>query len=631
MPSRAASLSLLLTINILSGLAPTGSAIPVPGSVLERDSGTPIPGARVRVQTAPTHVVTDASGGFVIDLEVGVPVNVVAAKEGYYNGGLDGGFYTPQDPPAPAILILDPIPAEPVLENPFNHPSEGLSCGFCHASFYSQWFGSGEDRPSRHSTAGQNTWVRDLYDGSGTGGGLAQPGYVFKRDSTSVAAGSPYTTGLCAECHLPMLTSLIPEGTSPENRTELADATADSPQGSLERLAHDFGVSCDVCHKMEKVEQDNGKLGRTAFFGKAKLRATATDLQYGPLDDVTARTANLMRASYNPLHTQSLVCAPCHEYNMDHDFDGDFDDEGSPPGQTTYSEWLGSAYAEEGITCQNCHMPPAENPDSLGFGGPVREATQIHNHAFEGTTLPFLQAATNLVLAASRVNNELRARVEVRNIGAGHNFPTGFTTRNVILAVTATTNIGEPVSWVPNGTDLVPDWGGVGPDENDYGNRPGRGFARVLYGRGDVEGTTKERVVFIDALGEASNTTIPPGGLDRSRYVFDLNTAQGQLAIVEAKLVYRRMWKDVVEIKGWTLDAQGYPYGDVLAHTATAEVVIASPTVDIFPNGQVDPFDLHAFLEDRSGVRNHLTDFDGANGEDIRDLFYLARRWYGAP
>ncbi len=631
MPTRIDSPYPLICALLLVGLCQTSHPIPVPGRVLIRGGETPIPGARVRVQTAPDHVVTNASGEFVIDLAVGVPVNLVAGKEGYYNGGLDGGFYTPQDPPALATLVLDPIPSEPSLADPFNRPFVGLSCDFCHASFYSQWFGSGSDRPSRHATAGKNTWVRDLFDGSGTGGGLAQPGYVFKRDSSSVAAGSPYTTGLCAECHLPVLSALVPEGTTPGNRIEMSDALPSAPQGSLERLAHDLGVWCEVCHKLETVQQQNGGLGRTGFFGKARLRAAAKDLQYGPMDDNSVFIFGIMRVAYNPIHTQSLICATCHEYNMDHDFDGDFDDPGSPSGQSTYSEWLASSFADSGITCQNCHMPPAEAPDGIGFGGPVRDATQIHDHSFEGTTLPFLQAAASLVLEASRLNNHVQARVDVRNIGAGHRFPTGFAARNVILAVTATTNIGESVSWISGETDLVPDWGGVGSDENDYGNKPGRGFARVLYGRGEIEGTTKERVLFIDALGEVRNTTLPPGGLDRSRYVFNLDDVQGQLATIEAKLIYRRMWKDVVETKGWTLDAQGYPYGDVLVHIASSEIAIASPTVDIFPNGQVDPRDLHAFLEDRGGVKNHLTDFDGANGEDIRDLFHLARRWYGGP
>jgi hypothetical protein len=377
---------------------------------------------------------------------------------------------------------------------------------------------------------------------------------------------------------------------------------------------------------MENVEQANGLLGRTGFFGKAAIKRTDRALQFGPLDDANFMAQPVMRTAFNNLHRSSLLCAACHEYNMDHNFDGDFDDPGSPPGQTTYSEWLNSTYAASGITCQDCHMAPDGVLTQIGFGGPVRSATEIHNHRFEGTTLPFLQAAVSLVLQASRTGGELDARVDVMNVGAGHNFPTGFSTRNVILAVTATTELGETLSWLDPGTDLVPDWGGVGPDANDYGLKPGRGFARVLYGRGAIEGTTKERVIFIDALGEKSNSTIPPGGIDRSRYRFDLSGLAGHTVTVEARLLYRRMWKDVVDIKGWTLDGQGKPYGDVLVRSARFP-----DSCDLIASGRCDAADLIAFLRDHGGIEDYPTNFDGANGEDALDLFFFASRWYRGP
>jgi hypothetical protein len=388
---------------------------------------------------------------------------------------------------------------------------------------------------------------------------------------------------------------------------------------------------------MEKVAQANGGLGRTGFMGKAAIRATDSSLQYGPLDDAAIFAPPVMRPALNRLHSESLLCAPCHEYNMDHDFDGDFDDPGSPPGQTTYSEWENSAYAAQGITCQSCHMATDGNADQIGFGGPLRSPTQIHNHRFEGTTLPFLESAAELVLSASRVEGEIRVRADVRNTGAGHHFPTGFTTRNVILAVTATTESGGMLNWIAENTDLVPSWGGVGPEDNDYGLKPGRGFARVLYGRGEIEGTTKERVIFIDALGEKSNTTIPAGGMDRSRYRYSVAGVTDESVIVQARLIYRRMWKDVVVIKGWTVDGQGNPYGDVLIESASEAVMIGAdvtptPTAvpatgDLIADGRYDALDLIAYLRDRAGNEDYDTDFDGQDGENSMDLLWFSTRW----
>ena len=436
---------------------------------------------------------------------------------------------------------------------------------------------------------------------------------------------------------------------------------------------------------MESVAQANGQLGRTGFFGKALLRATDTTLQFGPLDDAVIHIEPMMRAAYNPLHSSSLLCAACHEYNMDHDFDGDFDESGSPPGQTTYSEWLASPYALAGIGCLDCHMKSDQNLEQIGVGGPFRPASQVHNHRFEGTTREMLESAVDLVVDASRVGEELHARVEVINSGCGHSFPTGFTTRNAILSVTATTQLGETLNWIVEGTDLVPEWGGTGTEPDDYGLTPGRGYARVLYGRGDVEGTTRERVIFIDALGEKSNTLIPAGGVDVSRYRFNLTGIQGQAAVVQARLIYRRIWKDVVVAKGWTLDGQGNPYGDVLVKTAVAPVALvdpptptptptvtetpaSTPTVtetgtptssptgtetdtpsstatetitpsptakpdspDLVQDGKCDALDLLALLRDRQAIQDYPTDFDGEDGEDLKDIFYFARRWQAPP
>ncbi len=643
-------------IVVFISMVPPANSVPVSGVVRSKADQSPIAGAEVRVESATQGVVASMSGTFSIDLPAGIMVTLAAGKFGFINSSIR---LTPSANSAPVVIRLEPLASGPPLSNPFHDPS--VACTYCHAYYYEGWSGAGSGVASRHATAGSNTWVRDLVDGSGTGGGLGQPGYVFKRDSTSLAAGNPYTTGLCAECHLPLLSSLLPEDTPAGARVDLSDAAASSPEGSLERLAYDAGVACEVCHKTESVQQANGEFGRTGFFGKAKLFANDDGVQFGPLPDSDVDIPHIMRAAYNPLHTESRLCAACHEYRMDHDFDGDFDEAGSPPGQTTYSEWLSSSYAQRGVTCQKCHMSPDGDQVDIGVGGPSRSPSQIHNHRFEGATLSRLQRAADVILDATAVAGALQVQAEVRNVGAGHNFPTGFTTRNVILAVTATTNLGQSLVWSSSGTDLVPAWGGVGDEANDYGLKPGRGFARILYGRGEVEGTTQERVIFIDALGEVSNTAIPPKGKDVSHYLFSLEGIPGDIVTVTATLVYRRVWKDLAEEKGWTLDGQGQPYGDLLVEqvhlvvpinhqiepTPTSTQVEPTPTptlaeptptptrhpdsCDLVVDGRADAKDLIAYLRDRAGVEDFPTDFNGKNGEDVADLFEFAQFWYQPP
>jgi len=633
-------------------LSESAYAVQVMGVVREQGTAAPIEGARVREQLSDNVVLTDETGAFSIELDLDAFVVLTAAKEGFYNDSPIPPAILVADPPDPVTIELEAIPDTPDLENPFLDPRDGATlCMTCHVTAFNDWAGDGFSAPSRHSTAGQNTWVRDLVDGSGTGGGLSQPGYVFKRDSTTLALGR-YQTGLCAECHLPGLSSLLPDDTPEAARVEMSDATPGSTEGSLARLAHDSGVFCGICHKMESV---NDNFGRTGFFGttqfapNAILRKTDTALQFGPLDDGVIRFPGQMSAAFNSLHADSRQCAPCHEYNMDHDLDGDFDDEGSPPGQSTYSEWLASSYAVPGEgfkSCQNCHMVSPEEFAQICLGGNFREGSQTHSHRFEGTTLPFLQAAVDLILEASQEGDELVARVDVTNSGAGHHFPTGVSIRNAILVVTAETPGKQPLDWITPGTNLVPDWGGTGNDPNDYGGQPGRGFAKVLRGRnsGDL------RVLFIDAIALEENTQIPAGGTDQSRYRFDVSGLADETATVEARIVYRRAWKDLADAKGWTFDGQGNPYGDVLVKSVTAQVALVTvptptPTTvptptptptstpvpdscDLIVDNRCDAHDLIAFLRDRRGLDDFMTDFDGNEIEDLGDLYIFSSQWY---
>lgn len=544
-------------------------AAPTSGRIVEAETQIPIEGAVVRVQATAPFAVTDSNGGFTLEISDRPFFILTAAKEGYINNASYSGVVGATD----ITIELTPVPAERIEGVPPYSPP--IACAGCHLVQSAEWSGGDSSRPSRHATAGRNLWVRDLYDGSGTPGGEA--GYVFVRDSPilsdEVNPSGLHRSGLCAECHLPSLAALseIP-GT-----LKLSDATAESVEGSPERDAYENGIFCAVCHQIAEV---NDNLGRTAFFGNIEPTLGDPGLQYGPLDDAVIDIPLQMRASFNPLFKDSKMCAGCHEYNMDHDFDDDFEEPESPPGQNTYSEWLGSAYAVEGEnfkSCQDCHMPPAQGDPAVicVFGGPTRDASAGHSHRFEGTTLPYLQAAVEIVVDAVRDGGQVHAKVDVSNVGAGHDFPTGVTVRNAMLIVRARTTSGDQLPPLA-GTSLIPDWGGVGDDPNDYGGTPGRGYAKILRSHDD-----RERVLFIDAVELVSNTRIPAMETDSSEYFFDLSGFEGEEIHVTAKIIYRRAWKDLAETKGWIggLDAQGYPYeGDVHVKSATVALGVDTPT-----------------------------------------------------
>lgn len=97
-----------------------------------------------------------------------------------------------------------------------------------------------------------------------------------------------------------------------------------------------------------------------------------------------------------PEFSQSEFCASCHQFA---------DDGPRTAGklrENTYQEWLASGYAEQGVQCQNCHMPDRQ-------------------HQWQGIHSPEMvkqAVTTDLQLADGLLQGQ------VTNSGVGHFFPT---------------------------------------------------------------------------------------------------------------------------------------------------------------------------------------------------------------
>jgi hypothetical protein len=106
----------------------------------------------------------------------------------------------------------------------------------------------------------------------------------------------------------------------------------------------------------------------------------------------------------------SAACATCHQLTW----------EGADqPFYDTYREWEGSAYAEAGVRCQDCHMPAR-----AGMATASRFAA-TPGHDF---TAEIGRAVSVLVkLQAPEIQRGQATPVEItiQNTGAGHHFPTG--------------------------------------------------------------------------------------------------------------------------------------------------------------------------------------------------------------
>jgi len=501
----------------------------VSGTVRQEGSNTPIAGALVSVQATGTRVATAADGTFLIPGVTG-PVVLVAAIHGSYNEAL------PVTAPATGIdLFLEPVLVEDDASYQWFDPQD---CGACHPDQYAQWNGSPMQK------GGLNTWVYDIYDGSGTPGGLG--GFVYERDSVH-ALHNPHSE--CAACHQPM-----PWIEQPGIPMLPLDAITAG-------MAH--GISCEVCHKVAAVDPMNinfpGVVPEATTFIRPSL---GNQVQFGMLGDASYSLPGVMRPAYNP-QLAAEVCGLCHQDKNDPDEDGDFEEANGVISEPTYWEWKNSPYGDLQSpfyrSCVDCHMPPAGPDQACNFLVPplLRDPSTIRTHDIRGTTPEFLENSVSLSLATQVVGNQLVADVTIVNDQVGHHVPTGVTVRNMILIVEAR-RVEDGLSLLHTGSQTVHPLGGVGdPAQGYYAGLPGKLFAKV-----NAAASGQSPTFFTDAVTIVFDSRIEPLATDVTSYPFLLPAGGGTLE-VRARVIYRRAWRAIVDAKGWTEDGHGNPLGDV--------------------------------------------------------------------
>lgn len=512
----------------------------ISGFVLEDGTDAPIAGARVHIQADPASpvVLSAADGSFTLPVSPAGLVTVTAAVEydaqATTNFASAGALASDGQTGVQIRLLRIPDVDDPNYQSWVPLVAD---CGNCHEEQLHQW------QQSVHATAGDDSWVRDLYSGDGTAGG--SDGYVF------IESHDPDESGFCAACHTPMADVFDP------GNVKFNEVTSSA---ALE------GVSCVACHQVDMV---NGNVSAIHYLGNSSYRfpddlfIPTSQFVWGPLDDISFGG---MKASYAPVFRQSLFCASCHEYNRPNT---------SVPGQTTYSEWLASPFAVPGAGfrgCQDCHMPEEEGPgylvDPIG-NPPLRPAEQRHRHEMIGTTPETLQDAISLATTVSESGGRIVVSSQVSNHGSGHAFPAGVSIRNAVLVISATWN-GMPLVQVDGPT--IPFWGDdnvPGKQPGDVAGEPGQGFARVLAGRINDQGPVMRPVLFIDGESVDAETRIPSGATDTTEAEFAVPgpAEPGEVVVVEARLIYRRAWRALAVTKGWEMTPQGGPVEIEVAQT----------------------------------------------------------------
>lgn len=514
-----------------------------------QDENGPLAGASVRVQTTDYQTTTAEDGSFTLEVfKTTAPVTVVAWSKGYFFG------WTTAVPGQDPVTIT--LRRHHRTDNLDYEWDPSANCGQCHTA-YVEW------QADAHGQSAQNHRFITMYKGTDVEGNrspssdygagfpkpadLSQPyfGPGFKVDF-------PDRDGNCASCHTPLASKLPTtnscgwSGCHSYLTTERSDEIPASvvPVGLTGVAAE--GISCDFCHKIGRVRlKDDTGLPDQELTGILSLSiyrpGPEEKLLFGTVDDV-ARDAD----SYLPLQEESAFCAGCHY--------GVFS---NTVIYNSFGEWLESPYSDPktGRTCQDCHMPvvqsnyslfPEESPTpERGFfvfpsqGGLYRDPNQIHNHRMPGANdEEFLQSAVTMTTTGHIAGDEVQVSISITNDGAGHHVPTGIPLRHLILVVWASDANGQPLP-LDDGS-ILPGWTG------NYAGLPGVSYAKILKDAltGEIPSAAHWRLLSIE-----SDNRIPALATDVSQYTFAA-PSEGTV-IVEAKLLYRRAFQQLMEWKGW--------------------------------------------------------------------------------
>jgi hypothetical protein len=524
--------------------------------------GRPMAGVTVSIQTTSCEVTTGPDGEFTIKgFKPNFYIPVTAWADGYYIGGktvfpwekvviLSVSPYSITNNPSYS-WISPQVKARPVMEDYFIEnilplgakisfrkvflPSTGqfnLGCADCHnGPVYDQY------AADAHALGTKNFRFMTMYNGTDVKGHkspLTRYGasrdygtFPLPPDSSQPWFGPgfkldfPDQAGNCATCHMPG------EAIDDPLNTDINQIPPTAVQGT----------HCDFCHKIASVTTDpNTHLPFENSPGVLSMQIIRPqgDQQvfFGPYDDVDVGPDTRL-----PLQSESLACAACHNASF----------WGTPVYQS-YSEWLNSQYAREGVTCQSCHMTPDGVTQNFapGKGGQDRDPQTVFSHNFPGAAdETLLQNTAKLELTGSRQNGLISIEARVTNENGGHDIPTDSPLRNIILVVEALDQDGHALNLEQG--PVIPDWGGVGDQPGDYAGKPGKGYAKVLE---ELWTEVSPTAAYWRQTRVLQDNRIHARETDLSKYAFRETPVTGPVTI-NAQLIFRRAFKEIARQKGW--------------------------------------------------------------------------------
>jgi hypothetical protein len=495
----AANTVTLMGEEVFVGTSHEPELVTISGIIVDADG--PVAGATVRVRGTDNVTTTTTEGQFTLtSLVEGRDVEITAWADGYY---IASRHVTP--PSGDTVLTIrhyhtvdnpDYQWASPLPEESEN------ACGICHPMIVSQWL------ENAHGKAISNPRFFSLYNGTDVDGTVGvSPGY---------SDDFPGTAGNCANCHAP---GAGVDGYLTTNVNDVRDEVT-------------AGIHCDFCHKIGDVYLNPATQSVypnvPGTLSQRVLRPPEGDnIFIGPYDDIHDPD------TFSPVISESAFCAPCHQFSF-----------WGTPIYESYNEWLASSYADQGITCQDCHMPPTGDrlfalPEE---GGLEHSPENIPSHLQLGAvSTEFLQGTVAMDLSSQTQEGYIEASVKITNTNAGHHVPTDYPGRHLILVVEATDSRGKSLPLLDG--PAVPEWGGA------EAGLPGKAFAKVL--RDVMSGEFPVVSYWKQALIHSDNR-IPAFGTDVSSYKYGLPTDPGEIEI-KATLTFRRLFQSLAEKKGWSI------------------------------------------------------------------------------
>ncbi|MFW5862635.1 MAG: multiheme c-type cytochrome [Spirochaetota bacterium] len=166
------------------------------------------------------------------------------------------------------------------------------------------------------------------------------------------------------------------------------------------------GVSCDVCHTINHFNED--KLYNYSYHSSPGRK------KYGPRGGKNSPAHGLEK--FDKMKTAEF-CANCHNEKSPYDVWV----------KSTYNEWKEGPYSEEGVPCQDCHMPPAPGQRAKTE---KKKYDDVRQHTFHGGHFPAkYNGAIDVLIYPEMefVEPGMRMRISVYlyNQKCGHKVPTG--------------------------------------------------------------------------------------------------------------------------------------------------------------------------------------------------------------